>query len=153
MIIRICASRWSLTQKLCSFKAWQLLFVPPGLTLHSVRRVHLCLLYISQNKQQLFPCTTLNDCFLLLKRSVFTARCDLHFYVPCRVDLRNPSKCGMSWIFGAESNRLKLPSRKNLRSPSTQVGQLTPFRFKYFMHPRPVPRGYVDTLKFCYLLN
>jgi hypothetical protein len=40
--------------------------------------LYLCVLCGSQNKQRLFHCTTLTDWFVLLRRSVFTARYDLN---------------------------------------------------------------------------
>jgi hypothetical protein len=49
------------------FKAFVLLCVPPALTvkiLRSAHRVHLCVFYEFQNKQQLFPHTALTDRFL-----------------------------------------------------------------------------------------
>ena len=49
--------------------------------LRSAHIVHLCVLYRSQNKQRLFPYTTLTDWFLELRRSVFTARYGLSIYV------------------------------------------------------------------------
>jgi ribosome-associated translation inhibitor RaiA len=57
------------------------------------RRVHLHVLYGSDNKQRLFHCTALTDWFLQPRRSVFTARYVLStqcIYVFC-VDLRTNS--------------------------------------------------------------
>jgi len=42
--------------------------------LRSAHTVYLCVLYISQNKQRLFPYTALSDWFSQPRRSVFTAR-------------------------------------------------------------------------------
>ena len=39
--------------------------------MHLTHTVYLCFLYGSQNKRRLFPHTTLSDCFLKQRRSVF----------------------------------------------------------------------------------
>ena len=44
-------------------------------------QLYLCVLCGSQNKQRLFPYTTLTDWFLQLRRSVFTARYGLGIYI------------------------------------------------------------------------
>ena len=49
------------------FKAQWLLCVPPGLTFNILRTAHtvyICVLCGSENKQRLFPYTTLTDWFL-----------------------------------------------------------------------------------------
>ena len=43
--------------------------------------LHLCVLYSSQNKQQLLPYTALTDWFLLPKWRVFTERYELSPYI------------------------------------------------------------------------
>jgi hypothetical protein len=43
--------------------------------------LRLCVLYGSENKEQLLPCTTLKDCFLYPRIRVFTARYGLSPYI------------------------------------------------------------------------
>ena len=47
--------------------------------------MYLCVLCGSQNKQPLFPYTTLTDWFLLPRQRVFTARYGLGIYMQCSI--------------------------------------------------------------------
>jgi len=42
---------------------------------------------------------------VLMRRSVFTTRYGLNVYIHCRVDLRIPSKCGMSYYLRGQEQR------------------------------------------------
>jgi len=52
--------------------------------------VYLCVLCGSENKQQLFPYTASTDCFVYLRRSVFTARYEFNYCIKFMAVGRRP---------------------------------------------------------------
>jgi hypothetical protein len=79
--------------------------------LRSAHTVYLCVLYVSQSKQRLFPYTALPDWFLRPRRSAFTVRYGLDLYIPPGLTVSNSTLCPHSLcvLCGSENKQRLFP--------------------------------------------